>query len=68
MEDWTGIDLSLQQIRRTTKKPIQVPVAFADVYGTRMISGEERTYRKGDALLTGTRGEQLPVQRHKFFG
>ncbi len=48
------------------KRPIPVRVTFATAGGTcQTLEGNVR-YQAGDAILTGTRGEQWPVRRDFF--
>ena len=56
-------DPAVLQVR---KRPVPVQVAFAVNDGVcETLEGAVR-YRRGDAVLTGTRGEQWPVGRDSF--
>jgi hypothetical protein len=48
------------------KKPIPLKVEFAEHDGICSTKEGKVVYKQGDAILTGTRGEQWPVQREKF--
>ncbi|RDK02209.1 PGDYG domain-containing protein [Paraburkholderia lacunae] len=51
---------------RVMKRPVLVAVQFADEDGTcATLEGPVR-YRAGDALATGTLGEQWPISRDRF--
>jgi hypothetical protein len=52
--------------RRARKRPLALRVTFADADGTLKTREGPVTYRRGDALLTGTAGEQWPVPRERF--
>ncbi|MGI4814725.1 MAG: PGDYG domain-containing protein [Janthinobacterium lividum] len=52
--------------RRVMKRPVTLHVAFATTDGTcETLEGPVR-YRAGDAIVTGTRGEQWPIERARF--
>jgi len=51
---------------RVRKRPMQVAVHLASADGVcQTLEGPVR-YRSGDAILTGSRGEQWPVKRDSF--
>lgn len=50
------------------KRPLPVQVAFAPAGGVCMTLEGPVHYRRGDAILTGMRGESWPVSRDGFLG
>ena len=52
--------------RRARKRPLAVPVQFADAAGTIETREGSVHYERGDALLTGQEGERWPVARDTF--
>src|ERR1700737_3877453 len=52
--------------RRARKRPLAVPVEFADSGGTLETREGPVRYKAGDALLTGAEGERWPVPRAEF--
>ena len=51
---------------RVMKKPIPLTVEFAKHDGVCRTKEGDVRYRKGDAIVTGTKGEQWPIQIAKF--
>lgn len=51
---------------KAQKKPIPVSVVFATNDGEMLTLEGVVKYRKGDALLTGVKGESWPMERLKF--
>jgi hypothetical protein len=51
---------------RARKRPLALRVTFADADGELETREGLVTYRRDDALLTGTAGEQWPVPRKRF--
>jgi len=51
---------------RVFKKPFPIRVTFAESSGICSTLEGDVGYRAGDAILTGTKGEQWPVKREKF--
>lgn len=49
------------------KKAVSVNVHFAEVDGVCSTLEGKVGYEKGDAILTGARGESWPVSRQRFF-
>ena len=52
--------------RRVRKRPVPVSVAFAASDGTVRTREGEAPVVRGDAIITGTRGERWPVARARF--
>ncbi|OJS99977.1 PGDYG domain-containing protein [Marinobacter nauticus] len=61
------VDLSQHpESKRVIKKPVPVKVVFAECEGVvRTLEGNV-SYKAGDAILTGVKGESWPIQRSKF--
>ncbi|MDL2207649.1 PGDYG domain-containing protein [Desulfovibrio sp. OttesenSCG-928-M16] len=65
--DLTGEDVSfLPGARLVVKQDIPVRVVFADKAGTLDTLEGKVNYERGDALLTGSEGENWPVSRDSF--
>lgn len=54
------------QALRVCKKPLPVPVEFTTADGVCATREGPVSYRAGDAILTGVRGERWPVERDWF--
>ncbi|TIC80284.1 PGDYG domain-containing protein [Crenobacter intestini] len=48
------------------KRPLQVAVEFAKTHGQIQTMEGIVAYQKGDALLTGSKGERWPIVRQRF--
>jgi hypothetical protein len=51
---------------RARKKPVRVSVTFAATDGVCLTREGQVSYRRGDAVVTGTEGEQWPVRADRF--
>lgn len=51
---------------RAKKRPLDVPVRFADCAGVINTREGEVAYVAGDAICTGVQGEQWPIDRSSF--
>ena len=66
--DFTGHDLFADPSAVwACKRPIVVRVEFADADGAMETLEGRVSYRAGDALLAGTRGDRWPVAAARFF-
>ena len=54
------------QTLRVVKRPVPVPVRFADADGVCQTLEGPVSYSRGDAILTGVAGETWPVGRARF--
>ena len=63
-----NFDLSLDKRAFQVKsKPIKLYVKFADHDGEIETLEGKVSYMKGDAIMTGSQGEQWPIGRKRFF-
>ncbi len=62
-----GVDLTnAEGALRVMKLPIPLKAEFAKKEGTCKTKEGEQPYSKGDAIMTGTKGEQWPIPRDVF--
>lgn len=53
--------------KRVIKKPVSMKVVFAECGGVvRTLEGNV-SYKAGDAIISGVKGESWPIQRARFF-
>lgn len=68
MNDCSGVNVAaMPGARRVLARTVAAGVRFAQSDGVLATLEGEVPFQRGDAILTGTRGEHWPVSRERFF-